>query len=380
MLDYFDGIHGQDSVKEILSGFLVNKKIPQALLFTGPSGVGKDYIAIRFANLLNIPQDQLELGFLPEDSLQEPLIKLICPLPVGKNESSDDGPYDRLTQSEIELIQEQFSKKTANPYHAIKIPRANDIKISSVRSLTKYLSLSYDNLEYRVILVSQAHLMNEPAQNALLKNLEEPPKGFVFILTTSEPSQLRETIRSRCWPMEFRPLSAENVGAILTGYFAIDEVEANVLGKISGGSVARALYLKEKNLFERQASIVSFLRNALAGKLKSAFAEIKDIVAENDSELFRLYFSLVLYWFEDFKRYLAGIRENLFFSSHIETFEKFAGRYKDLDPTKAIDSIEKILYYVENNNVNMNIAGYNIMFLITSLIQDDIADDKLFLK
>ena len=337
-------------------------------------------MAIRFANLLNYPLDQLAAGMFPGDSLQEPLIRMICPLPVGKNESSDDGPYDRLTQSEIELIQEQFSRKEKNPYYSIKIARANDIKISSIRSLTKYLSLSYDNLDYRVVLVSNAHLMNEPAQNALLKNLEEPPKGFVFILTTSEPSQLRETIRSRCWPLEFRPLIADDVSAVLVKYFSIDQVEADVLGKISGGSVSKALYLKEKNLFERQASIVSFLRNALAGKLKTAFAEIRDIVSENDSELFRLYFSLVLYWFEDFKRYLAGMRENLFFSSHIETFEKFATRYQNLDPTRAIDSIEKILYYVENNNVNMNIAGYNIMFLITSLIQEEIADEKLFLK
>ncbi len=380
MLNYFDGIYGQDPVKEILSGFLANRKIPQALLFTGPAGVGKDYIAIRFANMLNQSQTFAQSNLLPPDKLQEPLIRLICPLPVGKNETSDDGPYDKLPQAEIEVIQEQFSKKESNPYHSIKIPRANDIKISSIRSLSKYLSLSYDNLEYRVVLVSQAHLMNEPAQNSLLKNLEEPPPGFVFILTTSEPSQLRETIRSRCWPLEFRPLSPEDVTSVLINYFDLELPEADVLGRISGGSVAKALYLKDKNLFERKESIVSFLRNALAGKLKSAHAELKDIITENDSELFRLFFSLVLYWFEDFKRYLAGIKENLFFAEHIETFEKFAVRYKDLDPTRVIDSIEKILYYVENNNVNMNIAGYNIMFLIASLIQSEVADEKLFIK
>ncbi len=53
MEDLFSGIYGQKSVKEILSGFLTTKKIPQALLFSGPPGVGKDFIAIRFANLIN---------------------------------------------------------------------------------------------------------------------------------------------------------------------------------------------------------------------------------------------------------------------------------------------------------------------------------------
>ena len=96
--------------------------------------------------------------------------------------------------------------------------------------------------------------MNEPAQNSLLKNLEEPQPGFVFILTTPEPSQLRETIRSRCWPIEFRPLSPEDVTSVLVKYFNLDTPEADVLGRISGGSVAKALYLKDKNLFEQKRS------------------------------------------------------------------------------------------------------------------------------
>lgn len=377
-MDPFGGIYGQESVKEILTGFLTNKKFPQALLFSGPAGTGKDFMAIRFSNLLNSISDGLP-SFSHSDSIQEPVIKFICPLPVGKNESSDDGPYDRLAQTDIEFIQEEFHKKEANPYYHIKIPKANDIKISSIRSITRYLSLSSDTSGYRVILISDAHLMNEPAQNSLLKNLEEPPKGFVFILTTSEPGMLRETIRSRCWPLEFRPLLPEDVGQILNRYFDVEDHEAEILGKISGGSVSRALYLKEKNLVDRQATVVSFLRNSLSGKFRSAQMELKEVITENDSDLFRLFFNLVMYWFEDYKRYLAGIREGLFYSGHMDTFEKFSVRYDKLDPTRAIDSIEKILYFIENNNVNMQIASYNIMFLLASLIQEEIRSEKIYL-
>ncbi|WKZ73235.1 MAG: hypothetical protein QY308_03290 [Ignavibacteriaceae bacterium] len=53
MLELFDGIYGQEPVKEILYRFLIHKSKPQALLFTGASGVGKEFMAIRFANLIN---------------------------------------------------------------------------------------------------------------------------------------------------------------------------------------------------------------------------------------------------------------------------------------------------------------------------------------
>lgn len=380
MEDLFSGIYGQKSVKEILSGFLTNKKIPQALLFSGPSGVGKDFVAIRFANLINRIGKGDFNPTIEGNTLKEPAVKFVCPLPVGKNESSDDGPYDRLTPSDMEVVQEEFHRKEENPYYKISIPKANDIKISSIRSLTKYMSLSFQDKGYRSVIISEAHLMNEPAQNSLLKNLEEPPEGFVFILTTSDPSLLRETIKSRCWPVEFKPLVKSDIADALQRYFGLEKSETDLLAHISAGSITKALYLREKNLFDRQSSVIAFLRFSLAGKLSSAQKEIKDILSENDAELFQLYVSLVLLWFEDFKRYLTGFREDLFYSQHIDTFEKFAQKYSSIDPNRAIGSIEKILYYIENNNLNMQIAGYNIMFLIASLIQNDLVDEKIYLN
>ena len=65
--------------------------------------------------------------------------------------------------------------------------------------------------------------MNEESQNALLKNLEEPPDGVIIILCTSSPEKLRETIRSRCWKVNFRPLPSQIVKEILINKFCISE-------------------------------------------------------------------------------------------------------------------------------------------------------------
>jgi DNA polymerase-3 subunit delta' len=65
--------------------------------------------------------------------------------------------------------------------------------------------------------------MNEEAQNALLKNLEEPPEKVIFILITSQVSKLRRTIISRCWRINFDPLSEEDIAKVLVSYFKVDQ-------------------------------------------------------------------------------------------------------------------------------------------------------------
>ena len=145
------------------------------------------------------------------EQLSEPYIKYIIPLPRGKGESDSTSPTEKLTPDEIDLIKEQ-------------LPKANNIKISSIRNIKKYLSLDYSEFAQRFIVISDSHLMNEEAQNALLKNLEEPPENVIFILCTSQVSKLRRTITSRCWRINFDPLSEQEISEILKKYFHFDDL------------------------------------------------------------------------------------------------------------------------------------------------------------
>ncbi len=133
---------------------------------------GRIFIAVKFAQELNLSSgksnDREKLA-KQISQLSEPYIKYVFPLPRGKNEIDESSPTEKLSSQEIEIVQGELRKKIANPYHKIIIPKANAIKINSIRDIKRFLSLDFSELSYRVIIISDAHLMNEPAQNALLK-------------------------------------------------------------------------------------------------------------------------------------------------------------------------------------------------------------------
>ena len=114
MTDYFKNINGQQRVKKILSNFNSISKIPHALLFTGPVGVGKENFAIRFAQSVNstlLNAEKKERVLIQISNLSEPFVKYIMPLPRGKNETDSDAPTAKLSDDEMDLLHEELDKK-----------------------------------------------------------------------------------------------------------------------------------------------------------------------------------------------------------------------------------------------------------------------------
>ncbi len=94
--------------------------------------------------------DESEKALRLIGQLQEPYIKLIIPLPRGKNETDTSSPTEKLSQDEIDLLREQIEIKATNPFHKISIPKANSIKINSIRDIKKFLSMDYNEIGYRI--------------------------------------------------------------------------------------------------------------------------------------------------------------------------------------------------------------------------------------
>jgi DNA polymerase III subunit delta' len=368
MIDLLGDIPGQQRVKNILSKFQPKSSIPHALLFIGPDGVGKEFVAVRFAQSIN--SNILENGVREKrlkqiSSLSEPYVKYIIPLPRGKNETDSDGPTDKLTTDDIKLLQTELGIKAKNLYHKISLPGANNIKINSIRSIKKFLSMQYEDVAYRFIIISSAHLMNEAAQNALLKNLEEPPKGVVFILVTPFPERLRETIRSRCWKINFDPLSTKELTQVLTNNYNIDTSVTNSVVQFAEGSVTNALKLIDMDIRTLVEKTISILRYSFGKKYNSAFEEFNNLLADRNTENIRIILKMIIIWLNDLQKHKSGV-DQLFFAEHKETLEKFNSKFPDVELNDIVFKLDKLSSSIKNN-ININLLVANIIFELSAL-------------
>jgi DNA polymerase III subunit delta' len=361
----WSGIYGQSNVKEILSQLIKSSKVPHAFLFHGPEGVGKFSLSIRFAQIINS-----RLSANPQiinliSSLSEPYIKYIIPLPRGKYETDESGPVESLSSEDIKELKEELSKKIENPYYNFKLSRANNIKINSIREIARFLSLSYEDVKYRVILISDAQLMNDESQNALLKNLEEPPAGVIFILMTPYPDTLRETIRSRCWLINFQPLDDDDIKNILVNNFKIDRKTAEDVAHFSSGSVTKALDLIENDFEDLKEKTISIMRYSFGGKFHSALNEIGPYLSEKDSGSMKLLIRLIITWLNDIQKYRYNNKQ-FYFKSHLETIEKFSTKFPDANLNEIIVKLDNISTIMKNN-VNLNTLALNLIYELASL-------------
>ncbi len=373
MNDYWNGIYGQESIKEILNRFIDSSKIPHAFLFSGIEGVGKDFVAIRFSQALNKKFLDSEKSSQVNNlisNFSEPYIKYIFPLPRGKNETDNSGPTEKLDPDEIQLLQDELKLKAANPYHKIFLPKASIIKINSIRDIKKFLSLEYSDISYRIVLISDAHLMNDASQNALLKSLEEPPSGVIFILTTPFPALLRETIRSRCWELNFQPLGKTEIKDILIEYF---NTEHNLAGKIApfaNGSIRPALRLIDHDFETLLEKTISILRYSFGRKFNSALDQFNQFLSDGDSNSIQLIISLIIIWLNDLQKLRFDMKD-YYYSDYIITLEKFNNKFPNIQLNNIAYKLENLAAIIQNN-VNLNLIVLNIVYELSILTSQNL--------
>lgn len=368
MKSFLNDIPGQEKVKNILNGFLSVAKIPHAFLFTGSDGVGKEFFAINFAKSLvslSTKEPATDKIISQIENLAEPFVKFIFALPRAKNEIDSSSPTEKLTSDELEFIREQLGLKIKNPYHKISIPKANTIKINSIRDINRFLALDYSDISNRFIIISEAHLMNEEAQNALLKNLEEPPENVIFILCTSQLSRLRGTIVSRCWRINFDPLPEEDLAQILREYFNIDEKVIEAVTPFAGGSVQTALQIIAMDVFKLKEKTISILRYSFGRKFHSAFEELNKLSDEQTSRSYQTVIRMIMTWLNDLQKHKLGINQ-FFFDDYRETLDKFNSKFPDTELILITKNLDRLSALVKNN-INPALLSANLIFELSSL-------------
>ena len=144
-------------------------------------------------------------------------------------------------------------------------PREDKQPSGGMRTVEEFLSLKAYESDRRVVIVREAERLNEAAQNAFLKTLEEPVAGTVIVLECGARARLLATVRSRLVEVPFEALSAADTGAVL-GRAGIEPDEAAALARLSGGSPGRALELSRRGA----AGIIVVLAGVMCGELDAA--------------------------------------------------------------------------------------------------------------
>lgn len=219
----------------------LRKRPAHALLFKGGKGIGKLDLAMNFARLL-LCQEPDESGFACGK----------CPSCHWFEQGSH--PDFRLLQPES-LSLDGEETEDSKPVSGKK--PSKQISVDQVRGLADFIGMSAHQGGGRVVIVHPAEAMNANAANALLKNLEEPPRGLLFILVTHKPQQLLPTILSRCLSFALASPGKESAVQWLAGQGVKNPAEALVL---SGFSPLQAAQLEKMPGGEERDTLLRAVR------------------------------------------------------------------------------------------------------------------------
>ena len=352
----FGLLSSQAKVWEQLKKIAVSHRLGSAYLFHGPSGSGKEYIATKFAQMLNCEK---QVGSIcrncpsckRSEILQHENINLVFPLPVMKKKSVDS--MDEFEKSNVDIITDSIKKKASNPFHKIQLPNANRILIQSIRLLRRTLYLKTQNVGRKIVLVFDAHLLNSgqgEAANAFLKILEEPPSNTTIILVTDYMELLLPTILSRCQKIAFSKLNNE----YLEEWCSINKVKKAhvplVIG-LSEGDVHKAKLLISQPLEKNMSSISSLVKiisEQDPGQWRKLINTYSRYSKQNKSE-FYFHFNMLKIWFQAANRLTKNIEHVLHKTSFVEDMKIFIKRNPNADFCSIIYELEKPMEAVKNN-------------------------------
>jgi len=219
----FADVVGQDRPLERLRRAAAAERLASAYLLTGPPGIGKRLVADAFA------------------------ARILCAAPVAGDACQTCAQCTRVaagTHPDLRTVERDEERR--------------DIRIEQVRELARWLALQPLMAERKVAVIDAAHCLSEPAQNALLKTLEEPPPSAVLVLTATSAGLLLPTVRSRCQAIRMDPLAPEAVVRVLAERGVAPD-RAALLAAVAEGSPGRALALSGDDEAGARAAVLKAL-------------------------------------------------------------------------------------------------------------------------
>lgn len=317
---------GHQWAVDLLAQHIRRQRLRHAYLFTGPQGVGRRTLALRFAQAINCPQ--------PRSPARPCGVCRSCQL------------LERMQHPDLAIVQAEQVGKT--------------LKVEQVRELERILALHPYESTYRIALLLRFEEAHPSAMNALLKTLEEPASRVILLLTAESPESLLPTITSRCEVLRLRPVST---AALATSLQAMPEIaleQAQLLARLAGGRPGYALRLHQSpDLLEQRLDWLQQLESLLTASRFERFDLAESI--SKDKDLLRGMFMVWLSFWRDVLLQAAGTNAGLENPDYQQLIHRLATALGTAAAFRMVQRLEHLLNLVEKN-VNPRLA-IEVLFL-----------------
>ncbi len=248
-----DELVGQKFISITLKQALLTKKIAPAYLFNGPRGTGKTSSARIFAKSLNC------------QAFDQPTITPCCKCDLCR-QITDGSALD-----------------------IIEIDAASNTGVENIREIIERARFAPTQARWKVYVIDECHMLSTAASNALLKTIEEPPSRVVFILATTNPERVLNTIKSRCQKFDFRRISPSDIFQHLSEISEKESIEYEVqalkmIAKRSNGGMRDAQSLLEQLNLLPEGITINNIQNLLGEVSESELTNLIKSLVENNPE------------------------------------------------------------------------------------------------
>jgi DNA polymerase-3 subunit delta' len=246
----FASVLGHDRIKDLLARALAGRRLPHALLFAGPDGVGKKALALTLGRAVLCEKRGPEAcdGCSTCGRVLRAISKLDS-FRAAAQKAEEPVFFNFRLHPDLVLVEPVTSG------------RKPEIRVEQARDVVRDVAGPPFEATARFFILDDAHLLREEAANALLKSLEEPPADAHLILVTSAPQALLPTIRSRCQLLRFSALPLGVVEARLCEQ-GVPKGEARLRAALAAGSLGAALAFESDAYRGQREGMLALIESA----------------------------------------------------------------------------------------------------------------------